>query len=126
MSIFGFNTGSLYTEANRLKMANLTEIVKCRYPNICFNYSDLYYFLNVPFAKKAFYKFYRAGDKSGVFNINGYQTFAWQNFRLDQGFIRIATGTPTNLDKGWSDPFSIMEESSPLTIYKFVKMKAFW
>lgn len=127
MVIFGVIAAvGLFSEENRLKMTNLTEIIKCRYPNICFNYADLYYFLNTPLAKKYFYRFYRAGDKVGVFNIDGHQTFVWQNFSQETGTIKIAIGTPTGSDKGWSESFSVMEKDSPMTIYKFVKMKAFW
>lgn len=115
---------------NKLEFNNLSEILKCRYPNICLNWSDIDIFRISPTLKKNFYPFRSAAYKEGAYILNGYQTIVWVESyfggSLDQGHVKISAGSVKSPFEGWAHIFSFKEEGSPLTIYKTMKMKVFW
>lgn len=113
---------------NKLKINNLTEIINLNYPHICINMRDLLQFSNIPERRKEFYpctsKQFIYMGKFGFFN-NG-QTSCWADFHIETGYIKIAEHQPVDIYTGWLDTMSFKEVGSPISIYKFMKLKAFW
>lgn len=117
-------------EMNALEIANLTEILKLQYPNVCLSYDDYRQITTVPANKKCFYpcssRAAKISSKHGFILHEKGQTAIWTDWKVENGTIKIAFGAPTASDKGWSESFSFKEEGSPMTIYKMMKLKAFW
>lgn len=114
---------------NLLTVANLEEIIKCKYHGILLHSEDLYAFTNIPWHNRNWYPV-RRGTYTGCrgFFNNGH-TSVWADtwpFTLQPGDIKIATRPVTPQQSYWSDVFSFREEGSPLKIYKYMKLKAFW
>ncbi len=111
-------------EMDKQAISNLYEIVKLGYPHICLNIHDFKQFTNIPARDREFYRIRRGGSKQGFFN-NG-RTCCWADWGQEMGHIKISIANPVDLTKGWTDPMPFEQKDSPLQIYRFMKLKAFW
>ncbi len=114
---------------NKIEIANLDQIIKLGYSQLCLNYSDIRQFTNIPEQNKNFYPFRGRGNmfqKQGFFN--GGQTTIWFAYEMEYGHIKIIDNRiPTKVHgEAWSEVFSFQKEDSVHLIERMMKLKAFW
>lgn len=108
-----------------VKKANLIEILKLDYPNLCLSQYDILVIRNDTDLKGSFYPLNsdRFTSKKGFYG----KTLIWNGYKLKSGECKIGLKQQTSPDYGtWTDVMTFNEEGDALKIYKTMKFKIFW
>ena len=93
-------------EMDKITIANLTEIMRLKYPHVCMSYADFSQFVTIPVNAKNFYACQskaagRLGKRGFLVNPDGSQTTIWAPYwGMDNNNIKVAFNLPVDTTKG--------------------------